>query len=434
MNFIEQTLAEVFESRKYHSNDLMLNLEDLKDTDTLIRDAFETVAPDFKFDKRLCARIASYYHRLTRDDANIKWFGGCLLGTEHIRFTDRNRDEWFDSVLEIDEDYLGLELEKTGLVANWNVSSDEFNNSCVWLIHKAFQASPHFKDPDIRETCKYIFSILQFKFYTSLYFNQFSKGLVDLPAAEAAYAALTLKFAIKQTGSWQSMIERRSENFLKKDSPHYQTYKDYKEINSIIYVMSDMQTRTRSTFYDYYNELDKIRKSNARLGVYSDTITIDGEDILRDAVRMQEISLRYLLNSSTNTSSFVSQAYLDVVSELVNTSSPYAVKDALIAISTLPPGKDRDTMEDVMQRTLLITFEYIRSNKLKFSQITYLLTKIRFVITAAKSTDKDILFIRNATEKFISKKTHLKHGTTLKSARTAVLLYFIIKGLSANRS
>lgn len=434
MDFFEQMLTEVEECRKLHSKDLVLATENLKDTDTLIRDAFEKVAPGFKFDKRLCGRIANYYHRLTRDEANIKWFGGCLLGTEHIRFTDRNRDEWFDSVLEIDEDYLGLELEKTGLVANWNVSSDEFNNSCVWLIHKAWEASPHFKDNDIREACKYVFSILQFKFYTSLYFNQFPKNLVDQPAAEAAYAALTLKFAIKQTGSWQAMIERRSENFLKKESPHYQTYKDYKEINSIIYVMSDMQTRTRSTFYDYYNELDKIRKTNARLGVYSDVISVDGEDILKDSVRLQEVALRYLLNSSTNTASFVTQSYLDVVSELVNTSSPYAVKDALTAISTLPPGKDRSNMEDVMQRTLLITFEYVRANRLKFSQITYLLTKIRFVITAAKSTDKDVLFIRNTTEKFIAKNTHLKHGTTLKSARTAVLLYFIIKGLSANRS
>lgn len=434
MDLFEKLITEALDPKSGYDNVTALNLENLKDTDVLIKDAFDSVAPDFKFDKSFCARVASFYNKLTRNEANIKWFGGCLLGTEHIRFTDFDRDTWFDDVLEIDEDYLGLQLEKTGLVAEWNVSSDSFNNSCAWLIHKGFEASANFSNKEVHETCKNIFSIMQFKFYSSLYYAQFSKALVDQPAAEAAYAALSLKFAIKQLGSWQAMIERRSENFLKSDSPHYQTYKNFKDIQAIVYIMSDMQTRTRSTFYDYYNELDKIRKNNARLGVYSDIVTMEGEDILKDVVKMQDIAIRYLLNSSTNTASFVTQAYLDVVAELVQTSSPYAVKDALVAISTLPPGKARDEMESVMQKTLIITFEYVRANKLKFSQIAYLLNKVRNVITAAKATDKDILFIRNATEKFIAKNTHLSHGTTLKSARTAVLLYFIIKGLAANRS
>lgn len=431
MDFFEKMLSEVGEMTKGSQH---LKSEDLKDTEVKVKDVFNTVAPDFKFNKAFSNRVLAFYQKLRSNDANIKWFGGCLLGTDRIRFFDKDRDEWFDDVLEIDEDYLAMELEKTGLDLNWSVSSDEFNNTCAWLIHKGYEASPGFKEKYVHSACVAILSILQFKLLTSLYFNRFNKALVDQPAAEATYSALSLKFRIKQLGSWQEMIEHRAERFLSSDSPHGNTYRDFDEINSIVYIMSDVSTRTRRTFYDYYNILDGIRKTNARLGVYNDTVTMEGEAILKDVTRHQDIALNYLLTSSSNVSSFVTEAYLDVIFEMITTSSSTAVRSALIAIAELPVGKQRSEMEEVMRKTLIITFEYIRVNELDFTQIQYLLSKVRYIITAAKTKDPNILHIRKVVEKFIAKNTHLRHGTMLKSGRTAILLYFIIKALSANKN
>lgn len=414
-------------------NPRKLSTEKLKEGELKMKQALSEAAPDFKVDKKLCNRILGFYQKLKSSEWNINWFGGCLLGTELIRFTPQDRDRWFDEVLEIDEDFLENILERTGLRSDWNVSSDAFGVVNGYVLHMAYNTSKGFKDKLIYDAMKALLSIWQFRYYSSLYSIRFKRNPVDMPAAEASYAALTMKFTIKQLGSWGAAIEYRSERFLDKSSPHTNTYKTYGDINEVVYIATDLSTRCNRTFYDYYNVLDTVRKNNSRIGIYEEIATVEGEQILKDRTSVQTLAIEYLLSSSTSTSSFVTNQYLDLVNELITTSSTTAVKDTLIAISNLPLGKERTEIEEVMQRTLIYTFNYVMENRLKFTQVSLLLTKIRAIITASKNKEDDIVFMRSKTEKFITKHTHLKHDTTVASCRTAVLLYFIVKGLSANK-
>ena len=414
-------------------NPRKLSTEKLKEGELRMGQALAEAAPNFKVDKKLCNRIIAFYQRMKSTEWNINWFGGCLLGTELIRFTPQDRDYWFDEVLEVDEDFLENVLERTGLNAEWNVSSDAFGVINAYILHVAYKTSPGFKDKLIYEAMKSMLSVWQFRYYSSLYSIRFKRNPVDMPAAEATYAALTMKFTIKQLGSWGAALDYRSERFLDKSSPHTKTYRDYKDINDVVYIVTDLSTRCNRTFYDYYNILDGVRKNNSRIGIYEEIATVEGEQILKDRSSIQSMSIEYLLSSSTSTSSFVTNQYLELVNEMVTTSSPAAVKDSLIALSNLPLGKERDEIEEVMRTTLIYTFNYVAENRLKFTQISSLLSKIRAVITASKNKEEDVVFMRSRTEKFITKHTHLKHHTTVASWRTAMLLYFIVKGLSASK-
>ena len=414
-------------------NPRKLSTEKLKEGELRMGQALAEAAPNFKVDKKLCNRIIAFYQRMKSSEWNINWFGGCLLGTELIRFTPQDRDYWFDEVLEVDEDFLENVLERTGLNAEWNVSSDAFGVINAYILHVAYKTSPGFKDKLIYEAMKSMLSVWQFRYYSSLYSIRFKRNPVDMPAAEATYAALTMKFTIKQLGSWGAALDYRSERFLDKSSPHTKTYRDYKDINDVVYIVTDLSTRCNRTFYDYYNILDGVRKNNSRIGIYEEIATVEGEQILKDRSSIQSMSIEYLLSSSTSTSSFVTNQYLELVNEMVTTSSPAAVKDSLIALSNLPLGKERDEIEEVMRTTLIYTFNYVAENRLKFTQISSLLSKIRAVITASKNKEEDVVFMRSRTEKFITKHTHLKHDTTVASCRTAMLLYFIVKGLSASK-
>ena len=414
-------------------NPRKLSTEKLKEGELRMGQALAEAAPNFKVDKKLCNRIIAFYQKMKSSEWNINWFGGCLLGTELIRFTPQDRDYWFDEVLEVDEDFLENVLERTGLNAEWNVSSDTFGVINAYILHVAYKTSPGFKDKLIYEAMKSMLSVWQFRYYSSLYSIRFKRNPVDMPAAEATYAALTMKFTIKQLGSWGAALDYRSERFLDKSSPHTNTYRDYKDINDVVYIVTDLSTRCNRTFYDYYNILDGVRKNNSRIGIYEEIATVEGEQILKDRSSIQSMSIEYLLSSSTSTSSFVTNQYLELVNEMVTTSSPAAVKDSLIALSNLPLGKERDEIEEVMRTTLIYTFNYVAENRLKFTQISSLLSKVRAVITASKNKEKDVVFMRNRTEKFITKHTHLKHDTTVASCRTAMLLYFIVKGLSASK-
>ena len=414
-------------------NPRKLSTEKLKEGELRMGQALAEAAPNFKVDKKLCNRIIALYKKMKSSEWNINWFGGCLLGTELIRFTPQDRDYWFDEVLEVDEDFLENVLERTGLNAEWNVSSDAFGVINAYILHVAYKTSPGFKDKLIYEAMKSMLSVWQFRYYSSLYSIRFKRNPVDMPAAEATYAALTMKFTIKQLGSWGAALDYRSERFLDKSSPHTKTYRDYKDINDVVYIVTDLSTRCNRTFYDYYNILDGVRKNNSRIGIYEEIATVEGEQILKDRSSIQSMSIEYLLSSSTSTSSFVTNQYLELVNEMVTTSSPAAVKDSLIALSNLPLGKERDEIEEVMRTTLIYTFNYVAENRLKFTQISSLLSKIRAVITASKNKEEDVVFMRSRTEKFITKHTHLKHDTTVASCRTAMLLYFIVKGLSASK-
>lgn len=414
-------------------NPRKLSTEKLKEGELRMGQALAEAAPNFKVDKKLCNRIIAFYQKMKSSEWNINWFGGCLLGTELIRFTPQDRDYWFDEVLEVDEDFLENVLERTGLNAEWNVSSDAFGVINAYILHVAYKTSPGFKDKLIYEAMKSMLSVWQFRYYSSLYSIRFKRNPVDMPAAEATYAALTMKFTIKQLGSWGAALDYRSERFLDKSSPHTKTYRDYKDINDVVYIVTDLSTRCNRTFYDYYNILDGVRKNNSRIGIYEEIATVEGEQILKDRSSIQSMSIEYLLSSSTSTSSFVTNQYLELVNEMVTTSSPAAVKDSLIALSNLPLGKERDEIEEVMRTTLIYTFNYVAENRLKFTQISSLLSKIRAVITASKNKEEDVVFMRSRTEKFITKHTHLKHDTTVASCRTAMLLYFIVKGLSASK-
>ena len=414
-------------------NPRKLSTEKLKEGELRMGQALAEAAPNFKVDKKLCNRIIAFYQRMKSTEWNINWFGGCLLGTELIRFTPQDRDYWFDEVLEVDEDFLENVLERTGLHAEWNVSSDAFGVINAYILHVAYKTSPGFKDKLIYEAMKSMLSVWQFRYCSSLYSIRFKRNPVDMPAAEATYAALTMKFTIKQLGSWGAALDYRSERFLDKSSPHTKTYRDYKDINDVVYIVTDLSTRCNRTFYDYYNILDGVRKNNSRIGIYEEIATVEGEQILKDRSSIQSMSIEYLLSSSTSTSSFVTNQYLELVNEMVTTSSPAAVKDSLIALSNLPLGKERDEIEEVMRTTLIYTFNYVAENRLKFTQISSLLSKIRAVITASKNKEEDVVFMRSRTEKFITKHTHLKHDTTVASCRTAMLLYFIVKGLSASK-
>ena len=149
----------------------------------------------------------------------------------------------------------------------------------------------------------------------------------------------------------------------------------------MVYIVTDLSTRCNRTFYDYYNILDGVRKNNSRIGIYEEIATVEGEQILKDRSSIQSMSIEYLLSSSTSTSSFVTNQYLELVNEMVTTSSPAAVKDSLIALSNLPLGKERDEIEEVMRTTLIYTFNYVAENRLKFTQISSLLSKIRAAVS-----------------------------------------------------
>lgn len=395
--------------------------------------AFNAAAGTVQPTQRLAKAISSFLVQLqTANDDHINFFGGNLLGTDRIRFLDTDRAKWFDDILQIDEDYLRECVHSVPYIdKEWKVGADVFNLSCVWVLHQ-FYTSPHARDPIIHQAMVDTLVILQFRFITSIY-SQYFPRLVDKAAAEATYAAFTLKFNIKRMGSWGEILRERAESFINHESPHIGALKTFQPDEKVVYVVTDMQTRTRKTIKDQYKVLDKVRSGNLRIQTTSSTLTIDGDKIIKDHVNTFNTAKQYLLDVSGNEASFIKKPLVDVVLNLMTTTSEHAFIETLRMICHEPVGSFREEVEWMMEHTLIHAFDYIAKNRIRFNDVGIILVKLRAIYMSSKSTDPILLELRERIEKYVKANTHLKSPAALASVRTAIMLYFLLRAISSHQ-
>ncbi len=377
-----------------------------------------------------CKAISSYMSIIRSKDDHISFFGGNLLGTDRIRFYDSDRDRWFDEVLGIDEDYLReLTHALPSINEEWNVSSDAFNLSCIWAVYKLMERFG-VKDKKAYAAMVDTLILLQFRFMSSAY-TIFFKKQVDLPAAEATYAALSLKFTIKQLGSWGALFRDRAEKMISSKSIHIDTFRKFDVDSAVLYVATDISTRTRKTIKDQYAILDEVRSGNLRIQQKSAVIDIDGESIIRDRVSSYNNARYYIQEVIESPASFIKQELIGVILDMMPTVSEHGFRDLLLFLSTAR-DKDRKIVDGIVDNLLLYTFEYISKNQIRFTDVGSILIKMKLLYTASKAYDKNIINTRKELEKIVKKQTHLKSKSAVASARTSIMLYILLRTLASN--
>lgn len=396
-----------------------------------IKAAFEDASEGSAASLMMCRRVINYSKSLISRSENVTFMGSNLMGVERIKFFDADRDRWFDEVLQIDEDYLQDCIHKVKAVnSDWKVAGDAFNLSVVWFIHSC-HANLRVKDKVVEEAMREALIVLQFKFLTSIYSHYFEK-LVDTEAAEAVYAALTMKSSIKRLGSWGEVLRWRADSFLSKDSTHHRDLVKFDNDEGVMYVLTDISTRIRKSIKDQYKILEKIRAGNLRIETTSSTVMLDGDRIIKDQVSSYNKAKNYLLDVAGNESSFIKYELVDVVLDIMTTTSKQSMIDILTAISRTPTGKKRDEVESFIEDTLMHAFDYIVKERIHFHDVGFILTKMKALYTSSKSTDPRLLSLRSRIEKYSKKHSQLRASSALASVRTALMLYFLIRALSAN--
>lgn len=409
---------------------IALGLEASVDSITNLKKAFIESSDDLKFTPSTVKSISAFMAHIRSKDDHINFFGGNLLGVDRIRFYGQDRDRWFDEVLGIDEEYLRETVHALpSIVEDWKVTSDVFNICCVWVVHKLIERFG-LKDKKAYAAMVDTLVLLQFRFMTSAYTNFFPRP-VDLPAAEATYAALSLKFKIKQLGSWGALFKDRAELMLAKDSVHINTFKRFDVDSEILYVITDTSTRTRKTIKDQYGVLDQVRSGNLRTQQQSSLVEFDGETIIRDKVSAYNNARYYIQETIETPASFIKQELVGVILDMMPTVSEQALRDLLVYLSTAR-NKDRKVIDGIVDNLLLYTFDYIAKNRLQFSDAGGILIKMKLLYTAAKAYDKNILSVRKELEKIVKKQTHLKSDSAVAAARTSIMLYILLRTLASN--
>lgn len=394
--------------------------------DDRLRKAFDSVFNKLVIDRKLASKLRHYVSGILSREGNVEWLGSNLLGVHSIRFFDSDRNRLFDEVINIDEDYLSeLIKESHSINTDWQVAGDTYNLTIVYLLHLMI---PKFGDKEILAAAIDLVTILQFKFYSSIYYHFFPKP-VDLPAAEAAYSMLSMKFDIRRLGNWGLHMAERATYFCSPEYPNYDAVKRFDAPDMVLRYITDLNTRTKQTVKDYYAVLDRVRRENARVVSQSARVELDGQSVIRDKVGALEIAKQNLFDASYDINNLYKEELARVVLEMVPKASPVALKTLLTYIAGLPIGKKRDEINSIMEDTLSHAFDEIVTNRINFNDAVTVLQRMRALYQASKSPNPYVLSLRSRIEKLAAKETHIRHESALAALRNALLLYFLIRSL-----
>ena len=399
----------------------------------LIRNVFEIECPEVTFDSLLAKKLVQYQLAfVAKNDEHVKFFGGHLTGVQVVRFTESDQAVWFDEILHVDKNVLQKALFKLPTVdPDHKVASDAMNLSCIWLVHGLINAK------GIQEKLRHdalmsVILVLQYKFLTSRLYRHFTYP-ADKAVAEATYASLSMKFDLKQYGSWGAYLHGRAEDILDVHAPRHRQFMQMGDDREIEKIVNDIQTRLRKTLVLIAGVHYSVNASGRRITATSQTMEHDGKEILKDKIGGLTNYTRYIQSIIPDQSSFMREELLVVIEKLINTMPPNLFRGTLEYLSENFQGHRATELQDLVKEIMVHCFDYLAHNTESIQHghdLAGLLARLRGVYQAARSTDPILGEIRQRTEQLVRDATGTRNVSLLPPIRTGVLLYITLRALS----
>lgn len=403
-----------------------------------MREVMDEHFKDVKFDTALCKRIIEYSIRfMNRNEDHSAFFGGVLMGVNPVYFYDTDREIWFDDVLKVDEDLLQHDFQKAEGVdpKNQKVASDVMNYTPGYVAMRLM------KQDDIplktrEEACKHAFQVLHYKYITSLLVRRF-KYPARREVAEASFAALNYKFDIKTIGSWGALVRDRAEGIMSRESIYHDVLTEKPGVDYDYWtrrIVTDTQTRIRELINKYYSVYIATLNAGHTIRTTSDImVNTDGEMALRDKVNGYRTYLTYMHAVCTNKDNLIKLELLPIVSSVMHTMPEEQLIKSLEFLArnfNQPKSKDLTKFVD---ESLLYCFEYMQSIKQSVARqndLKELVTRLRLLLMAPKSSDPRVLLIRDMGDQIVKNATNSRHAGQIAATRTGLVLYLILRAMT----
>ena len=400
----------------------------------MVKSVFAEATNHLTIDKTLLKRIRSYaIYFVNKNPDHIAFFGGNLLGVQVIRFKVEDKDKWFDDILDVDEYFLRDELHSLDKInPEFKVSSDAFYLSCAALANSIYN-SPVLSAAEKEAGMIDVFMIMQYKMITSIMYNFFPYP-ADPGVAAATYAALSMKFSLKVYGTWNKLLEARAKDIIAHNSIHYNTITKMDDDEAVIYLLSDIQTRLRNIVKVMRGVFETIRQTKGKF-VVTNAIGLDmeGNSFVKDKARSYSMYRRYLHEMIADKSSFIKLELVEIIGKAIHTMPEKMLMDTLEYMVEHYRYRGEHIIEEIIDDTLLHTFDYISSNKnlnIHPNDLAGMISKLKAVFMSSRSTDPMLLKIRKNLESVVSKSIRSKNPSIIASVRTGVMLYLILRAFT----
>lgn len=395
-----------------------------------LKDVFDNLCPDFEVTKETIVRISIILNKyVNRNPDHASFFGGNLLGVQVVKFLPGDVDVIFDTILDCNEGTLqDLIYECKDINKDFEVSSNAFNVACMWICHKI--ANSGLPAEIVRQGLIDMLTYLQIKFVTGRLFRLFPWP-ADPDIAKATYESLTNKYAIKEHGTWMKWLIYRSSEIIQPTSRTWKAIQSFDNNYEVVIGLNTTQGQVRSMLKFYRRAMETIRVVGGKIvSKSSTTVGHDGEEILRDKNNSVQKYLQYLRSVAVDKTSFVRQELVSLICDIVPSAQSKYLVSALNHISANYYKREHAEYERLFELLLVHSFDYLNSTRTAVRNskgLGDMLIKLRGAYTAARSSDPDLLDLRQSFEAVIKPAVDSRTPAVLASVRTAVMLYLIAR-------
>lgn len=392
---------------------------------------FNEEAAHVTIDSALVNEIIQYERRwINGREENIQFFGGVLMGTPTIVFTPADRHRWFDDVVGIDDLMLRKSLHNLPTInPKFKVSSDEFNQCCMWLVHKLVTDTK--LNAKLKESgCVAVLRVMHYRFLTSLMFKYF-RYPPNREIMEATYAALSRKFSLKQYGSWSKLIDSRCYDIIDRSKKSYRVLYSYNNDKDIVDVINDVQGRIREVIKKMYRVFIDTYNSASKIQTRKDMFEHEGELKIRDLVRKASAYNRYIHVVTPDKTTFIRPELTNVILDAVHTANSRAFT---LTLEYMSDNYDKDkSVKPLIDETLLHLFDFLNDNReIEQSGARYaiIISRLKAIYMSNRSTDSSLLKMRELGNKIAKKSLKTTNDSLIASVRNAVMLYLVLRTLT----
>lgn len=401
----------------------------------IIRDLFNEQCDLLKIDRRFVRDLHDFQTGfVNRNEEHLNYFSSNLLGVYRIKFLESDRVEWFNEIMEVNEQDLkeGLSRVPRDVIdPKWKRANDPMNHSYIWLLYKLHNStdlSARDKDTAMRD----VVLIMQYKFMSSI-LSHFFTYPADPDSARATYEALSRKFDIKRLGSWKAFFDSRTDAILDSNGIHYPTFSTMRDDAAVVQMFQDIQDRLREVVKKIYSVFVRVREENFKIKSSSSMVMFEEELELVDKTREQSKYRRYIHTVVPDKPTFIRRELLDVMSEVVSTLPDGLLEQALSYMSDNYGRRGDPRVEKLVDLTISHVFDYLSDNQSIGStrpDLPNLIMKLKNLYMSSRMTNPQLIEMRDLATHIVGRSVKSRNSAVLASVRTAVQVYIVVRAFS----
>jgi hypothetical protein len=396
-----------------------------------LKEVFDDYCSHLKFDQALANAFYKLQLKFINKNAeHMAFFGGNTTGVQVVRFTERDFSVFFDDVVEIDALSLKEKIKEVEAInQNFKVSSDTFNLTCMYLIHR-FLTSPSLDTKRRERAAVDVALLFNYRCITAIMANSF-RYPADPKLAQATYANLSYRFLIKKLGSWQEVMAFRSQEMIDPEGLHRKAFVKYNDDFAIVYAINDSQGRIRDMVKNIYSEMMKAKSEGDRIYTSSSTmIDADGAEILKDKVHGLASYTGYINSVIQDKNSFIKQELISIIVKMMHTMQDRGFVSVLEWLSDNVGTAEHKEIDELVNLIMVHSYNYLLANGrvLKNSKdIAGILGKLKGIYISSRSTDEDLLKMRVIGSAIVTKSIGKTNDQAVAAIRTGIFLYVCLR-------